>query len=75
MKNKEILFDIYLVGQMQQYQQNPVMMQQNNYIQQSQPQQQQQQQQQQTAHSQMYAQGQMTSAPYMNNQMLGNPAK
>jgi hypothetical protein len=55
---------------MQQYQQNTVMMQQPNYMQQTQ-----QPPQQQTAHSQMYAQGQMPSGPYMNNQMLGNPAK
>jgi hypothetical protein len=55
---------------MPQYQQNPVMMQQNNYMQQAQ-----QPQQQQPSHSQMYAQGQMSSGPYMNNQMLGNPAK
>jgi hypothetical protein len=47
------------------------MMQQNNYMQQ----QQQQQQQQQVAHAQMYGQGQMPSAPYMTNQMLGNSAR
>ncbi len=58
---------IILVNQMQQYQQNPVMMQPTNYIQQP--------QQQQTPHSQMYAQGQMSTGPYINNQMLGNPAK
>ena len=57
---------------MPQYQQNPVMMQQNNYIQQTQ---QPPQQQQQPSHSQIYNQGQMSSGPYMNNQMLGNPAK
>ncbi|CAF0950257.1 unnamed protein product [Rotaria sordida] len=54
------------VGSIPQYQQNPVMMQQNAYLQQGQP--------QQTSHSQMYAQGQMSSGPYMNNAMLGNPA-
>ncbi len=52
---------------MQQYQQNPVMMQPTTYMQQP--------QQQQTPHSQMYAQGQMSTGPYINNQMLGNPAK
>jgi hypothetical protein len=53
------------------------MMQQTNYMQQAQqpPPPPPQQQQQQTAHSQMYAQGQMSSGPYMNSQMLGNPAK
>jgi hypothetical protein len=71
-------------GQMGQYQQNPGMLPTSNYMQQSQQQQvqqqqqqaqQQAQQQQQTAHSQMYAQGQMPSATYMNNQMLVNPAR
>lgn len=56
---------------MQQYQQNPVMMQPNNYMQQPQ----QSQPQQQTPHSQMYVQGQMNPGPYMNSQMIGNPAK
>ncbi len=55
---------------MPQYPQNPVMMSQNTYMQQPQS-----QPQQQTTHSQMYAQGQMSSGPYMSNQMLGNPAK
>ena len=68
------------VGAMPQYQPNQVMMQQNNYMQQAQqPQQQQQQpppqQQQQAVHAQMYGQGQMPSAPYMTNQMLGNSAR
>ena len=52
---------------MSQYQQNPVMMQQNNYMQQA--------PQQQTSHQQIYNQGQMPSGPYMNNQILANPAK
>lgn len=61
---------------MQQYQPNSVMQQQVNAMQQPQQfQQQQQQPQQQQPHSQMYPQGQMPSGPYMNNQMLGNPAK
>jgi len=70
LKTKYSYFIFILVVPMQQYQQNTVMMQQPNYMQQTQ-----QPPQQQTAHSQMYAQGQMPSGPYMNNQMLGNPAK
>ncbi|CAF2948839.1 unnamed protein product [Rotaria sp. Silwood2] len=54
------------VGSISQYQQNPVMMQPNAYLQQGPS--------QQPSHSQLYSQGQMSSGPYMNNPMLGNPA-
>ena len=44
------------------------MIQQSNYMQSA-------QQQQHPSHPQMYAQGQISSGPYINNQMLGNAAK
>lgn len=50
---------------MPQYSSNTMMMQPNTYVQQP----------QQSSHSQMYTQGQMSTGPYMNNQIMGNPAK
>lgn len=52
------------------YQQNLVIIQQAQQCQQPQ-----QQQPQQATHSQMYFQEQMPFGPYVNNQMLGNPAE